>query len=178
MSCAAARRSSFRCTVPPAKLPLPLKASEPAVVIRDLPDEGALTAALAERFDGQPTIVTLADPGGDAGRALLRAGVRGVVGRDLAADDLAAAIDAVSRGFIVLSDRRREAGESAVELTPRERDVLALLARGWSNKTIAIRLSLAENTVKFHVASIFAKLDATTRTQAVTIGVRRGLIMV
>ena len=159
-------------------LPLPPKAAAAAVVVRDLADEGALAAALAERFDRRPTIVTLADPGGDAARALLRAGVRGVVGRDVATDDLAAAIDAVARGFIVLSDRRREAGESSAELTPRERDVLTLLARGLSNKSIAARLSLAENTVKFHVASIFGKLDATTRTQAVTIGVRRGLIMV
>jgi DNA-binding NarL/FixJ family response regulator len=84
----------------------------------------------------------------------------------------------VARGYIVLSDRREPLAETGGQtLTPRERDVLAMLARGLSNKNIAARLSLAENTVKFHVASILAKLDATTRTQAVTIGVRRGWIM-
>ncbi|MFN2459342.1 MAG: response regulator transcription factor [Candidatus Velthaea sp.] len=62
-------------------------------------------------------------------------------------------------------------------LTPRERDVLEQLARGAGNKAIAQRLGLSEHTVKFHVASILAKLGAATRTQAVTIGVRRGMVM-
>jgi len=62
-------------------------------------------------------------------------------------------------------------------LTLRERDVLAMLARGLANKRIAERLSLSEHTVKFHVASILAKFGASTRTEAVTIGVRRGLVM-
>lgn len=145
--------------------------------MRDLADDGAVAAALAERFDAQPTIVTVNDPNPQTSRALLRAGARGVIGRDAARDDLAAAVAAVERGYIVLSDRvvAQEASDSA--LTPRERDVLDMLARGLSNKQIGQRLSLAENTVKFHVASILAKLDAATRTQAVTIGVRRGWIM-
>lgn len=119
----------------------------------------------------------MSDPSAETSRALLRAGARGVIGRDAARDDLDAAIAAVSRGYIVLSERYLDAAGERPKLTPRERDVLDMLARGLSNKQIAARLTLAENTVKFHVASILAKLDATTRTQAVTIGVRRGWIM-
>ena len=161
-----------------ARLPLPPEPGA-AVIVRDLADEGAIANAIAERFDRQPTIVTLADPGGENGRALLRAGARGVIGRDASRADLDAVIAAVERGFVVLAGRQEPPsvrGEQQ-QLTPREREVLEMLARGLSNKKIAARLSLAENTVKFHVASIFAKLEATTRTQAVTIGVRRGLVM-
>jgi DNA-binding NarL/FixJ family response regulator len=151
---------------------------EARVVIRDIADEGALAAALAEGFDAQPTIVTIDDPSEETSRALLRAGARGVVGRDAARADLDAAVAAVARGYLVLSDRRRpERGEPPV-LTPRERDVLDMLARGLSNKQIGVRLALAENTVKFHVASILGKLEAATRTQAVTIGIARGWIMI
>ena len=62
-------------------------------------------------------------------------------------------------------------------LTPREREVLDMLAEGLSNKEIAWRLQISEHTVKFHVASVFAKLDVSTRTEAVMQGIRRGLVM-
>jgi DNA-binding NarL/FixJ family response regulator len=140
-------------------------------------DDAALAAALAERFDSRPTIVTVSDPDEETSRALVAAGARGVIERDAAAADLEAAIAAVARGYIVLSRRQRVPPSEPPALTPRERDVLELLGGGLSNKQIGARLSLAENTVKFHVASILAKLEATTRTQAVTIGMRRGWIM-
>jgi NarL family two-component system response regulator YdfI len=145
--------------------------------VRDLANDSAVAAALAERFDAQPTIVTVSDPSAQTSRALLRAGARGVIGRDAAREDLAAAVAAVARGYIVLADGFLTQDSERPALTPREREVLDLLARGLSNKQIAMRMALAENTVKFHVASILAKLDAATRTQAVTIGVRRGWIM-
>jgi len=63
-------------------------------------------------------------------------------------------------------------------LTARESDVLAELARGVPNKTIAARLAISEHTVKFHVASIFAKLGVASRTEAVAHGIRLGLVMV
>jgi DNA-binding NarL/FixJ family response regulator len=67
--------------------------------------------------------------------------------------------------------------EEIVEpLTPRELDVLEMLAEGLSNKMIAHRLSISDHTAKFHVNSILAKLDAGTRTEAVTRGIRLGLI--
>jgi DNA-binding CsgD family transcriptional regulator len=63
-------------------------------------------------------------------------------------------------------------------LTPRERDVLELVALGLSNHAIARRLGISDHTVKFHLASIFGKLDVTTRTGAVRRGLTRGLITV
>ena len=63
-------------------------------------------------------------------------------------------------------------------LTPRERDVLELVALGLSNHAIAARLGISDHTVKFHLASIFGKLDVTTRTGAVRRGLTRGLITV
>ena len=71
-----------------------------------------------------------------------------------------------------------DAGDSSREatLTPREREVLALLAEGASNKTIARRLGISVHTAKFHVGSLLDKLDATGRTDAVTHAARRGVI--
>ena len=62
------------------------------------------------------------------------------------------------------------------ELPPRETDVLRMLAEGLVNKDIAACLGISEHTVKFHISSILDKLGASTRTEAVTLGIRRGLI--
>ena len=62
------------------------------------------------------------------------------------------------------------------DLTPREREVLAQLALGLPNKTIARRLGISEHTAKFHVAAVMAKLGAASRTEAVRLGARRGLV--
>ena len=89
----------------------------------------------------------------------------------LAADALLMAFDAGS------PDRRRQAPDVVEEpLTPREVQVLELLAEGLANKTIADRLGISDQTVKFHVASISGKLGAHSRTGAVRLAVRRGLI--
>jgi DNA-binding NarL/FixJ family response regulator len=98
--------------------------------------------------------------GGDDGVAA--SDERRASGERVTADDG----DAGSRGY-----------EKSERLTARERDVLAELARGVPNKTIAARLAISEHTVKFHVTSIFAKLAVSSRTEAVTQGVRLGLIM-
>ncbi len=63
-------------------------------------------------------------------------------------------------------------------LTPREVQVLGLLAEGAGNKEIAARLNISEHTAKFHISSIFSKLGVSTRTEAVTRGYREGLIMI
>ncbi|HEY9089724.1 MAG TPA: response regulator transcription factor, partial [Anaerolineaceae bacterium] len=65
---------------------------------------------------------------------------------------------------------------SSIDLTPREMDVLHLLARGLANKQIAAQLNMTENTVKFHIKAIFSKLDANNRAQAVAQGVSLGII--
>ena len=62
-------------------------------------------------------------------------------------------------------------------LTRREREVLQMLAAGLANKEVAARLAISDHTVKFHVASILGKLGASTRTEAVSAGIRRGLVM-
>ncbi|OLE69659.1 MAG: hypothetical protein AUI36_04615 [Cyanobacteria bacterium 13_1_40CM_2_61_4] len=63
-------------------------------------------------------------------------------------------------------------------LTPREIEVLRMLGEGLGNKMVADRLGISEHTVKFHISSIFTKLDASTRTEAVTLGIRQGIITV
>ena len=77
----------------------------------------------------------------------------------------------------IVPRERPGAGESGdVELTPRELDVLALMAEGASNKAIARQLGISVHTAKFHVGSILDKLDATGRTDAVAHAARRGVI--
>ena len=63
-------------------------------------------------------------------------------------------------------------------LTPREIEVLRMMAEGAANKAIAFRLHISEHTAKFHVASILSKLNASTRAEAVAIGIRKGLILI
>jgi DNA-binding CsgD family transcriptional regulator len=98
----------------------------------------------------------------------------GVLSRDAGADQIDAAIRAVSAGLIVRSPDAMDAGFGAMReadghalLTPRELEVLATLAEGMTNKAIARRLNISLHTVKFHVESLFRKLGARTRTEAV-----------
>ena len=94
----------------------------------------------------------------------------GVAGLRLAASGEPAAAVIVSR------DREAAGSPGDFELTPRELDVLALLAEGASNKMIARRLGISVHTAKFHVSSLLDKLDATGRTDAVAHAARRGVI--
>jgi DNA-binding CsgD family transcriptional regulator len=93
-----------------------------------------------------------------------------IAGLRLAAPGEPAAVAVVSR------DREAAASFSDSDLTPRELDVLALLAEGASNKMIARQLDISVHTVKFHVGSLLDKLDATGRTDAVAHAARRGVI--
>ena len=121
-----------------------------------------------------------------AGQAV-QAGVRGVLSTDADGEQLALAIEAAAGGLFVLhpnevraerSSRARAVTlELAESLTARERQVLQMLAAGLGNKEIAARLKISEHTAKFHVASILGKLSASSRTEAVAIGLRRGLIL-
>jgi len=123
-------------------------------------------------------------------RRLLHSGVRAVLGRELAQHEILAAVEAVSAGLTALapeqmdlllpssSDNDESEPWLHEALTARESEVLTMLAEGASNKEIASRLNISEHTVKFHVSSILAKLGATTRTEAVSRGVRQGLIVI
>ena len=117
----------------------------------------------------------------------LQAGARGAVSRRVTAGDLAQALRAVSRGGMALDplatarllQRLRAAGEATARpepLTPRELEVLRLLVEGLTNKAIAARLGISDHTVKFHIGAIMGKLGASSRTEAVTMAVRQGLI--
>lgn len=118
-------------------------------------------------------------------REALRNGVRAVLPREPGREELVAAIQAAAGGLVALEPESIEAllapasspAPAAEQLTPREIEVLRLLAEGDGNKEIASRLGISDHTVKFHVASILGKLAASSRTEAVTIGIRRGLIL-
>jgi DNA-binding NarL/FixJ family response regulator len=120
---------------------------------------------------------------------LLRNGVRAILSRESDPDDVLSAIYASYDGLVLLSTPTAESlaalygdqpleveAELSEEITSRETDVLRMLAQGLVNKDIAARLGISEHTVKFHISSILDKLGASTRTEAVTLGIRRGLI--
>lgn len=148
------------------------------------PGPGADDALLGALPPGLPVVALVADAA-DA-PAAWGAGARGLVPREARGETLAVALFAVARGLAALDPALagalpglgpRPAGPPADPLTPREREVLALLAEGIPNKLIADRLGVAERTVKYHVAAVFAKLDAHSRTEAVARGVRSGLVV-
>lgn len=113
--------------------------------------------------------------------------VRAILPRGAAANEIAAAVQGVAAGFVVMRPEEwerpqaRAAAQTGVAgegLTARETEVLRMVASGESNKRIAYHLGISEHTVKFHVASILAKLGAGSRAEAVAIGIRRGLLYV
>jgi DNA-binding NarL/FixJ family response regulator len=141
-----------------------------------------------------PPLVLLAPVGPPAlTRERFQAGVRAVLPRDASAAGILAAVEAVAAGLAVLDARELEtwlpaangsegvplaAAREKGELTAREVEVLRMMADGAANKAIAWKLAISEHTVKFHVASILGKLHAATRTEAVTIGIRKGLVLI
>jgi len=113
-----------------------------------------------------------------------------VLPRAATAEEIILAIEAVAAGLVVLHPDRVDALRSVQpgqdrsdraareSLTARETEVLTMMAEGLGNKRIAARLGISGHTVKFHVASVLGKLSASSRTEAVTIGLREGLIMI
>ena len=122
---------------------------------------------------------------------LWSAGVRGLLRRDASAAQLAHALRTVTQGLVVAdpaftaslaipeqhAPQHPQAEELIEELTPREFEVLQLMAEGIANKTIARRLKISEHTVKFHINAILGKLHAQSRTEAVVRATRAGLIL-
>ena len=106
--------------------------------------------------------------------------VWGVLPTDASAEELTAAVHALSQGLIVGTSTLLFESEneplSHGPLTDRESEVLGLLAKGLANKQIAVTLGISEHTVKFHVSSIYSKLNVTNRTEAVREGLRGGWI--
>jgi two-component system, NarL family, response regulator YdfI len=128
--------------------------------------------------------IALYDWEGDL-NAAIQAGVRGILPDTSTEIELGAAIAAIASGWLVrpptaieLFDVREKVSIDPVQiLTPREIEVLVQIGAGLGNKAIAQNLHISDHTVKFHISSIFQKLAVSTRTEAVTAGVRMGLIL-
>lgn len=172
----------------PAELAHVVDDIEPASVVMALPPQAAASAlkTLGSRPRIPPVILLAAEPQGAWTAQARRAGVRGVLRDDATAEELTAAIAATMAGLVVLHPATLIARPAAVAgsrrvsegtgLTPRELEILEMMAEGMSNRRIAVRLGISGYTVKFHVASVLGKLGAASRTEAVTLGVRQGLI--
>jgi DNA-binding NarL/FixJ family response regulator len=162
--------------------------------LQELPaaDVWVLTSAdFIEELDEEksiPILLLTNDPDEAARLSVLP--VWGVLPPDASADELSAALHALAEGLWTgspalvqgLLERHalpmlEEAGQVVDPLTGRERQVLQLTAQGLSNKQIASSLDISENTVKFHLSSLYAKLGATSRTEAVRAGARRGWVV-
>jgi two-component system nitrate/nitrite response regulator NarL len=157
----------------------------PDVVVWDL--GWAASAASLDDFpaagEDLPPIIALIPPGETT---FWPGAARGLLPRDVGASTLGAAIAAAAAGLTVthpdlasslIPAAPADLAPPAEDLTPRELDVLALLAEGLSNRAIARRLDISEHTVKFHVNGILTKLDARSRTEAVVRATRLGLIL-
>jgi two-component system, NarL family, response regulator YdfI len=138
----------------------------------------------------ETAVVVLSDhpPPGWVAEAL-RAGVRAILPSDVSPGRLISALQAAVAGLVVLHPSdvgtalapaapvSHPVAELVEPLTRREREVLQMLASGLGNKEIAASLSISDHTVKFHVASILGKLGASSRTEAVSLGIRHGLVL-
>jgi DNA-binding NarL/FixJ family response regulator len=134
-----------------------------------------------EEAPGDALVVRLIGPDAVGPLPATSAPAGAIISRDASDEALAAAVLAVAAGLVVADPdlERREpepGGSPGDDLTPREMQVLRLLAEGKPNKGIAFDLGVSEHTAKFHVGSILSKLDAGSRTEAVTIAIRRGLL--
>jgi len=157
-----------------------IREQDPDVVLLDvhLPDgsgDAIIHAVAAERPGVRFLALSVSDAPEDV-IAVIRAGARGYVTKTISADELATAVERVASGDAVFSPKlagfvldafrsgERVGGDAELEeLTPREREVLQLIARGYMYKEIAARLSLSVKTVESHVSSVLRKLQLSTR---------------
>jgi DNA-binding NarL/FixJ family response regulator len=158
-------------------------------------DSRPLRTLLAARDDHAPALPLVVLCEGESlapARALVRLGVRAILPNNASGQEISAALDAVSAGLVAFTPETLEAlvpgpsrlpvalappAGTGLPLSPRELEILALVAEGLGNKIVASRLGISEHTVKTHIASIFTKLGAETRAEAVAIGARRGLLL-
>jgi NarL family two-component system response regulator YdfI len=176
-------------------------ADDPSVILR-LIEQDRVDAVLADapsreqlsawrmRDDHTALVVLLDGSDPEDGIEALQAGAGAILPRAAGRDEIVAAIKAIANGTAVLPreilaslldgavDEAPDLnGAAGARLTPRELEVLAAMADGASNKAIARRLDISFHTAKFHVAAILAKLDADSRTEAVTRAAQLGLVM-
>ncbi|HEX2853226.1 MAG TPA: response regulator transcription factor [Opitutaceae bacterium] len=155
---------------------------QPDVVILDLrmPRRNGIEtiAVLRREFSSARVLVLSNYSSGEEVAAALQAGARGYASKDMPLDTLLDAIRRVHEGeqFIPPEIARRLAGRMLSQLSARELEVLALIAKGKSNKEVAAALHLVEGTVKVHVTNILSKLGVADRTQAILAAVKRGIL--
>ena len=184
--------------------PARFAAAKADILVADL-DTPASAAAMLDFLQDAPTVAgsvaLIDDPDPAWVRSALRASVHAIISRDADSEDMQIAIQAAEAGFVLLHptsvqgllqnnaidqmgdindeemDHENLRREDMVEdLTARESEVLRLVSIGLGNKEIAARLAISEHTAKFHISSILGKLHATSRTEAVSVGIRKGLI--
>ena len=179
-----------------------LAASHPGMELAGAyPDLGAVEALRPDVVLAALPLEELSAPGDAIGPAVVlltddpqpawtpeafRLGVRALLARDASAAGILAAVESAASGLAVVDPRELEAllasaapasvSAGTHTLTARELEVLRMMAEGAANKTIAWKLGISDHTVKFHGASFLGKLAASSRTEAVTIGVLKGLI--
>jgi len=131
-----------------------------------------------------PILALLAEP--EQSRAIPSGSVQGLMVRDVAAAPLTSGLRAMVAGLLVFSpefegyllpEESSFSHELVEPLTPRELEVLQLIAEGLANKAIARQLNISDHTVKFHITSLYGKLDVSSRTEAVVRATRLGLIL-
>jgi DNA-binding NarL/FixJ family response regulator len=170
-------------------LPDAVAVFRPDVIMWDMGWQPLAALERIAEVRGLAAVVSLAADRGvaiEAASALLGAGARGLLLQSASGDALCAALHAVAQGLTVVdpgiagalyaAPHADERGALLEALTGREMEVVALIAEGLPNKTIARRLGISEHTVKFHVNAILTKLGAQSRTEAVVRATRLGLI--
>lgn len=156
----------------------------------DNPAVSTATIGTAEELPVGTGIIVLADnPEPQWVSAALHAGIHAILSREVTREELRIAISAAESGLILLHPTsanmlarslpvQNDSAEFVEALTPREQEVLRLVSEGLGNREIGGRLNISEHTVKFHISSILAKLGAASRAEAVSQGIRRGLIAI
>lgn len=160
----------------------------PDVVLMDMvmPDmDGvAVTRAICQKYPQVQVIALTSFKEGDLVKKALEAGAIAYLLKDVSADDLVRAIRAAHAGRATLSpeaaqalvERTNQPPTPGLDLTERERDVLALMVEGLNNTQIAGRLTVSPSTIKSHVSNILSKLGVASRTEAVTLALRNRIV--
>ena len=156
----------------------------PDIVVLDLRMTGMngieTINALREQFGNVRVLVYSNYAKGEEVYMALKAGAAGFVVKEMVVDRLLEAIRSVSRGerYVPPEVAMRIGERLLAQLTPREMEVLQLVAKGCSNKEIATALHVVEGTIKIHVTNLLAKLGVSDRTQALVMAVKRGIIQI
>jgi NarL family two-component system response regulator YdfI len=178
--------------------------SKADIMVADL-DTPASAAAMLDFLEEAPagtgSVALIDDPDPAWVRSALSVSVHAIISRDADSEDMQLALQAAEAGFVLLHptsvqgllqnnaiDQMRDMNDEEMDhenlhredmvedLTARESEVLRLVGLGLGNKEIAARLAISEHTAKFHISSILGKLHAASRTEAVSLGIRKGLI--